>query len=287
MIKPALARSLIKRAYKAIERKSQPVVVEHTVDRTDAALDATRAAIKIQSIVRQSLTRLAVIDAMQDQGTILAMPGTIQNQSGWYEVNQNGIRMVAQLRRKSLHMEDSWELIQGPVPKHTWRQLVYEINTAPAGAFPIPTSERKPERAPPSFVLCLALSEIVDAAKLVVRSTVVYIHKQLPDLPACLQSTTAMVASVRHVLFVPAIIAYRQMISAKKIVESEIISQKNAVIDQMQDDMQCVICREQQKAVLLLPCRHLCLCQGCSHKHELPSCPVCRTHVVERMRIYT
>lgn len=41
-----------------------------------------------------------------------------------------------------------------------------------------------------------------------------------------------------------------------------------------EDDIFCVICLSEYKEVLLLPCRHLCLCRACmAHVH---TCPVCR-----------
>jgi hypothetical protein len=47
------------------------------------------------------------------------------------------------------------------------------------------------------------------------------------------------------------------------------------------DDLACVVCRVRDRCLLLLPCRHLCLCQEC----EAPllavstACPVCRQQI--------
>ncbi|CAM9178649.1 unnamed protein product [Chrysoparadoxa australica] len=49
----------------------------------------------------------------------------------------------------------------------------------------------------------------------------------------------------------------------------------------------CVVCQEAEKAVLLLPCRHLCLCQGCASKPELQLCPLCRTPFTEKLDVYS
>lgn len=43
------------------------------------------------------------------------------------------------------------------------------------------------------------------------------------------------------------------------------------------EGMQCAMCLEHKKNVLLKPCRHICLCVECARAlHEKPQCPVCR-----------
>ena len=48
----------------------------------------------------------------------------------------------------------------------------------------------------------------------------------------------------------------------------------------------CCICQDSPKSVLLLPCRHLCVCSGCSDRPELLRCPVCREEIEEKMAVY-
>ncbi|ENN73548.1 uncharacterized protein LOC109541831 [Dendroctonus ponderosae] len=54
------------------------------------------------------------------------------------------------------------------------------------------------------------------------------------------------------------------------------------------DSKVCVICQERNKCVLLLPCRHVCLCTLCTR--ELKSygniCPICRSTINRTMKIY-
>ncbi|KAG1712254.1 hypothetical protein DVH05_000004 [Phytophthora capsici] len=38
---------------------------------------------------------------------------------------------------------------------------------------------------------------------------------------------------------------------------------------------ECVICLERVPAVILLPCRHLCVCRECLE--EIDQCPICRS----------
>ncbi|XP_077227487.1 BOI-related E3 ubiquitin-protein ligase 1-like [Tasmannia lanceolata] len=46
-------------------------------------------------------------------------------------------------------------------------------------------------------------------------------------------------------------------------------------IRENQDRRSCRVCRENDVSVLLLPCRHLCLCKDCETK--LDSCPICNS----------
>ncbi|CAN0251080.1 unnamed protein product [Phaeothamnion confervicola] len=48
----------------------------------------------------------------------------------------------------------------------------------------------------------------------------------------------------------------------------------------------CCICRDRAKSVLLLPCRHLCLCRQCAQHDTLGACPICRVTVMDRIAVY-
>merc|ERR1719199_2474234 len=45
----------------------------------------------------------------------------------------------------------------------------------------------------------------------------------------------------------------------------------------------CVICEEATKRVVLLPCKHLCLCSACSKLEQVTDCPMCRTKISDKM----
>lgn len=51
----------------------------------------------------------------------------------------------------------------------------------------------------------------------------------------------------------------------------------------------CVICQDQLKSIVLMPCRHLCLCKGCHTqlKRYRHACPVCRQPFVQTIQVYT
>ena len=49
----------------------------------------------------------------------------------------------------------------------------------------------------------------------------------------------------------------------------------------------CIVCMEDEKSVLLMPCKHLCMCKRCTDKliaqsgHKKAMCPVCRNLIMD------
>ena len=52
------------------------------------------------------------------------------------------------------------------------------------------------------------------------------------------------------------------------------------------DSLECIICMENLKEVMLEPCGHVCICRACAERLRLPSgrvkCPVCRIRAKTR-----
>lgn len=53
-------------------------------------------------------------------------------------------------------------------------------------------------------------------------------------------------------------------------------------------DGACVICEEHRKCILLLPCKHVCMCSRCSQRLQNYNnkCPICRTNIENSMKIF-
>lgn len=48
----------------------------------------------------------------------------------------------------------------------------------------------------------------------------------------------------------------------------------------------CVICQEHEKSVVLLPCRHMCLCDKCASMEAVTSCPLCRRNIDHKINVF-
>jgi hypothetical protein len=49
----------------------------------------------------------------------------------------------------------------------------------------------------------------------------------------------------------------------------------------------CCICRESVRTILILPCRHLCVCESCSECSALQGkCPVCRGKISDTIKVF-
>ncbi|RUS81477.1 hypothetical protein EGW08_010775 [Elysia chlorotica] len=63
-------------------------------------------------------------------------------------------------------------------------------------------------------------------------------------------------------------------------------------MERERDKRKCVVCQDEIKCVLVLPCRHLCMCVVCADqivRSRIPgrrTCPLCRTKITKVMNIY-
>jgi len=72
----------------------------------------------------------------------------------------------------------------------------------------------------------------------------------------------------------------------KKIVPTQEKTPKSIPQSDNEDDL-CCVCLYKQKTVLLLPCKHMCLCSGCSAPEKcLVECPLCKVVIFERINVY-
>ncbi|KAG7401544.1 hypothetical protein PHYBOEH_000602 [Phytophthora boehmeriae] len=75
--------------------------------------------------------------------------------------------------------------------------------------------------------------------------------------------------------------------SAKEEKALEMQKKLDRQAEEQNELMLCVICLSNEKRILCLPCRHLCLCQTCSTREEVDKCPICRLEIEEMLAIYS
>ena len=62
-------------------------------------------------------------------------------------------------------------------------------------------------------------------------------------------------------------------------VRARIEAEMSARAPEIPEEQACVICHERHKEVILMPCKHRCLCQVCADQVGLGLCPMCRTPI--------
>ena len=60
---------------------------------------------------------------------------------------------------------------------------------------------------------------------------------------------------------------------------------RDAVAKRRADEQQCIICMEEPRQTVLMPCGHMLACATCAA--QLDDCPTCRKRITSRVRVYT
>ena len=72
----------------------------------------------------------------------------------------------------------------------------------------------------------------------------------------------------------------------RRIRDAKLRCERAKLADALEGKL-CCICQDAEREVLLLPCKHFCLCSKCASHESLRACPICRGEIQEKIRAFT
>merc|ERR1711988_1442883 len=96
---------------KSLNRRQQQKVQQEQKQKQNHA--TAKVAIVLQSLYRAKQGRKKAVEMVNDLGTLLARPGTIQGRSGWYEYQEKCLRYDVS--------GDEWIQKEGPISVQEWK----------------------------------------------------------------------------------------------------------------------------------------------------------------------
>jgi len=79
------------------------------------------------------------------------------------------------------------------------------------------------------------------------------------------------------------------------LVDGALVIEVRMKLTQLTQDNEedcCVVCMSTEKSLVLVPCGHMCYCEGCAaliqddHREDRKKCPICRTMSVQIMKVF-
>ena len=154
-----------------------------------------------------------------------------------------------------------------------------------AGTSPLPPTQEMSDTEKEGTTELSALSAEPIAATKSSRETVAqsissFAFKRSPfadDLPSPITEVAAGTSQVA--------LSQGQAASASQLG----ISQSQALSTTEEEERLCIVCEDGKKEVLLLPCKHMCLCKNCASTclfKTIKECPMCRAPVKDSMDVF-
>ena len=81
---------------------------------------------------------------------------------------------------------------------------------------------------------------------------------------------------------------YEKDISKLEKKHSRDVTKLASELEKVTDSQSCIVCMDQKKEILLIPCLHLCMCVNCAPNvmEKRSTCPYCGTLVTATTKVY-
>lgn len=110
-----------------------------------------------------------------------------------------------------------------------------------------------------------------------------YQNKQLENWKECLDRLRGKSTSIAKLN----LIELEELEAELNTALSSILQQKKKLFQKTYEERLCIVCEDGLKSILLMPCRHLCMCRSCSSHPEIKKCPICRQDITNKVEVYT
>jgi hypothetical protein len=61
------------------------------------------------------------------------------------------------------------------------------------------------------------------------------------------------------------------------------------MLEKEKEDKTCIVCMDKRRSIVLVECRHFCMCEDCVHRlyYTSSGCPICRIQITDFWSVYT
>ncbi|XP_005182801.1 uncharacterized protein LOC101897854 [Musca domestica] len=93
-------------------------------------------------------------------------------------------------------------------------------------------------------------------------------------------------------LFLTSLKIYKRVVRSISRRKNLTTKRTTSVVSAANSDaaINCIVCMERAKNILLLPCKHICLCSNCAEhimaERETKFCPLCRQDIIDTLEVF-
>lgn len=112
-------------------------------------------------------------------------------------------------------------------------------------------------------------------------------------LESYIQGVLAYLATLQ----IPSVLTFKQMFTTDKRPSEVPLDEKDRdlreALERERDKNLCVVCQTENKTIVVMPCRHMCMCKNCCtqlfriQRYHRRTCPLCRHTITSTLEIYS